>query len=82
MSNLKKTAPKLSGQALATKQAAAHATAIYELLALIPNGLVDCTTATWCDVGSAERARALLAEAAFLLGQIDVAGAEKHGASL
>ncbi len=56
------------------------ATAIFDLLKSIEDGMIDCATATWSDCGSLSAARAKLVEAAQMIGAITVEESrEDHG---
>lgn len=62
---------------------ASRAQDVYELLKLVEDGIIDCTTATWEHVAPISHARALLVEAAFTLGRVSADEArDKYGVAL
>ena len=75
---MKKQPAKRTTKNCPVKAYAAHATDVLELLKRVDDGMIDCTRATWPDVGSLARARELLVEAAYALGKITAAEARQR----
>lgn len=74
---------KSAARPTATQACAEHNREILGLVDSVREGLIDCTTARWGDVGDAGHARELLVRAAFALGQITEDEAlERHGVIL